>query len=77
MADLEPTPELLAAAGRVATREWTLTEDEPGYTTDPHLAQLVDAGYVVLYFPPTRLRDDYWTLTATGRAWLAAHDKDN
>lgn len=76
MVDLEPTPELLTAAMRVATREWTLTTDEPGYPTDPHLAQLVDAGYVVLYFPPTRLRDDYWTLTEAGRAWLTQHDKE-
>jgi hypothetical protein len=77
MTGLEPTPELLATARRVATREWTLTVGEPGYPTDAHLAQLVDAGYVVLYFPPTRLRDDYWTLTATGCAWLAEYDKEN
>lgn len=34
------------------------------------------ANLVVLYFPPTRLRDDCWTLTATGRDWLAEHDKE-
>lgn len=74
MTDLTPTPELLAAARRVATREWTVAENEPGYPTDPHLAQLLDAGLVLLYYPPTRLRDDYWTLTDAGRVWLATHD---
>lgn len=78
MADLDPTPSLLAVARRVATREWTVPESEDAYGPgmDPDLRRLVDANYVVLYFPPTRLRDDYWTLTTTGREWLAEHDKE-
>lgn len=71
--DLEPSSELLAAA----RREWTVAEHEPGYPTDPHLARLFDAGYVVLHYPPTRLRDDYWTLTSRGREWLDRHEKEN
>lgn len=71
MSSLEPTPELIAAARRVATRTWTVAENESGYPTDPHLAQLVDVGYAVLYYPATRHRPDYWTLTTTGRQWLA------
>lgn len=70
MAELTPTPELIAAAERVATREWTVAENEPGYPTDPHLARLFDAGFVILHYPPTRLRPDYWTLTTNGRKWL-------
>ena len=76
MADLTPTPELIATIRRVATRTWTVAENEPGYPTDPHLAQLVDAGMVILYYPPTRLRDDYWTLTTSGEDWLAEHGKE-
>lgn len=78
MTDLTPIPELLAAARRVATGDWTVehNEDAFGPNMDPNLRTLVDAGLAVLYFPPTRLRLDYWTLTATGRAWLATHDKE-
>ena len=76
MADLTPTPELIATIRRVATRQWTVAENEPGYPTDPHLAQLVDAGMVILYYPPTRLRSDYWTLTADGERWLSEHGGD-
>lgn len=72
MTRLKPTPELIAAAQRVATRTWTVAENEPGYPTDPHLAELFDAGLVVLWYPPTRLRDDHWALTTDGVAWLAA-----
>jgi hypothetical protein len=70
---LEPTPALLATARRVATRKWTVAEYEPGYPTDWHLAQLFDAGLVILHYPPTRLRDDHWALTPAGRDWLAQH----
>lgn len=73
---LTPTPELIATARRVATREWTVAENEPGYPTDPNLAQLVDAGLVVLWYPPTRHREDYWTLNSRGEQWLAEHDKE-
>jgi hypothetical protein len=73
--ELEPTRELLAAARRVATREWTVAENEPGYPTDWHLARLFDAGLVILHYPPTRLRDDYWTLTPRGVQWLAQYDQ--
>ncbi|MER7280532.1 hypothetical protein ABT369_39445 [Dactylosporangium sp. NPDC000244] len=72
-APLEPTPELLACARRVATREWTLGPDDSAYPDDPALRKLVDASYATVYYPPTRLRDDYWTLTTSGRAWLAEH----
>ena len=73
---IEPTPELLATARRVATREWTVAAEADAYgpDMDQHLRQLTEAGMVALYFPPTRLRDDYWTLTTTGRKWLAKHD---
>lgn len=76
MTELEPTPDLIVAARRVATREWTVAaeEDAFGPDMDPHLRQLVDASLAMLYFPPTRLRDDYWTLTEAGRVWLAEHD---
>lgn len=70
---LEPTPELLACTRRVATREWTLGPDDSAYPDDPALRQLIDAGYATVYYPPTRLRDDYWTLTTRGREWLAEH----
>lgn len=74
---LEPTPDLLAVAQRVASREWTVAHDEDAFTSmDPNLRLLVDAGYAVLYLPPTRLRDDYWTLTDTGREWLAEHAQE-
>lgn len=75
MADLDPTPELLAVAWRVATGDWTVGHDEDAFGgMDPDLRLLVDKGYAVLYVPPTRLRLDYWTLTTTGREWLAKHD---
>lgn len=80
MTDLEPTPELLATARRVATNGWTVGADEDAYGADmdPHLRQLVDASLAILYYPPTRLRDDYWALTLDGRVWLAEHDiKEN
>jgi hypothetical protein len=74
---LEPTPELLAVAQRVATREWTVAPDEDAFTgMDPNLRTLVDVGYVELHLPPTRLRDDYWTLTEAGRAWLDEYGRD-
>jgi hypothetical protein len=78
MFELEPIPDLIAAARRVATREWTVGPEEVAYgpDMDPNLQTLVDASYVVLYFPPTRLRLDYWTLTQRGRDWLAAHDTE-
>lgn len=76
MSELKPTPELIAAARRVATREWTLSPNDSAYPSDPALQQLVDAGYATVYFPPTRLRDDYWTLTTRGREWLAQHDTE-
>jgi hypothetical protein len=74
--DLPPTPELLAAARRVATREWTLSVHDSAYPDDPALRKLVDAGYATVYYPPTRLREDYWTLTTRGREWLAQHDTE-
>ena len=76
MPDLEPTPELIAVARRVATREWTVGAEENAFgpDMDPNLRQLTDASYVMLYFPPTRLRDNYWTLTPAGQEWLAEHD---
>lgn len=43
---------------------------------DPNLQLLVAANMAVLYFPATRLRDDYWTLTQRGRDWLATHDTE-
>jgi hypothetical protein len=75
---LDPTPELLATARRVATREWTVGPEESAFTDmDPSLRQLVDAGYAVLYMPPaSRLRDDYWTLTWLGEQWLDEHGKN-
>lgn len=71
----EPTPELIAAARRVASRTWTVAENEPGYPTDRHLAALFDAGLVFLHYPPTRLQDDRWALTLAGKVWLAEHDR--
>lgn len=70
---LEPTPELLACARRVATRDWVVAEDEV-IDMDAPIGALVTAGYAVIYYPPTRLRPDYWTLTTSGREWLAQHD---
>jgi hypothetical protein len=76
MSTLEPTPELLAAARRVQTGTWTVAENEPGYPTDPYLAQLFDAGLVLLHYPPTRLRPDYWRLTQDGERWLRDAEAD-
>lgn len=67
----EPTPELVAVAKRVATREWTVAPDDPVYPiADPNLALLVGEGLATLHYPPTRERLDHWTLTCAGRAWL-------
>lgn len=75
--ELEPTPELIATARGVASRQWTVANNQSAFEDmDPNLRALVDAGYVVLYLPPTRLRDDYWTLTAAGRAWLVEHTRE-
>jgi hypothetical protein len=73
MANLTPTPELVATARRVDTNTWTVAPDADAFgpDMDPSLRLLVSARLAVLYFPPTRLRDDYWTLTTYGRQWLA------
>lgn len=70
MTDLEPTPELIACARRVATREWELAAEDP-IPNDPSLLALMDRGYVGVHCRSTRLRLDYLTLTAAGRGWLA------
>lgn len=77
---LEPTPELLAAARRIAAREWTLGPNDsydPG--VEPHLYLLSLHRLVALHFAsPSRQQEgtdeDRWTLTAAGREWLAKHD---
>lgn len=70
--DLEPTPERIAVAKRVATREWTVGHDEAAFSgIETAHRELIDAGMVVLHLPPTRLRLDYWTLTPRGHEWLA------
>lgn len=72
----EPTPELLAAARRVATGEWTVEHDEDAFGgAEPALRVLLTANLVELYLPPTRLRLDYWTLNTRGREWLASAEK--
>jgi len=75
---LEPTPELLAAARRIAARQWMLGPNDsydPG--ADPHLYLLSLHRLVELYFAtPEALiagGSDRWTLTTKGRKWLAQH----
>ncbi len=80
MGDLEPTPELLAAARRCAARGWTFgPEGCIELERNPHLAALHAAGYVRPHFvsatQQTAGQDDYYRLTGEGMAWLAAHDK--
>lgn len=78
---LEPTPELLAAARRIASREWTLGPNDsydPG--ADPQLYLLSLYRLVCLHFPtPADLLaggSDRWALTTKGRDWLAEHDPE-
>jgi hypothetical protein len=75
MTVLAPTPELLAAARRVASRTWTVGHRGPADLTDPHLKQLVDARLAYLHYTPAFKRtDDYWRLTVEGEQWLAEHE---
>lgn len=80
MADLEPTPDLIATARRAATGTWTFDHRGPvEITTDPNLAQLVAAGYVKPHYISAGQqiagRDDYYRLTDEGMAWYAEHDQ--
>jgi hypothetical protein len=80
MADLESTPELLAAARRCIGRGWTFgPEGCIALTTDPQLAALHAAGYVRPHFVSAGQQiagqDDYYALTDEGMAWYAEHDK--
>jgi hypothetical protein len=75
---LETTPERITMAKRAATREWTVEHDESAYATcGPVMTELINAGLVVLYMPPTRLRLDYWTLTPRGVEWLARAEQES
>jgi hypothetical protein len=75
---LAPTPERVAIARRIATREWTVGHDEEAFANlDPAHRDLIDAGMAILYMPPTRLRLDYWTLTDRGREWLARAEQES
>lgn len=78
MATLTPTPELVAVARRVATRTWTVAHDADAFgpDMDPCLRLLVSARLALLHLTPTRLRDDYWTLTDRGEQWLAELDTE-
>lgn len=74
MVDLDPTPELLAAARRVATCTWTVGHRGHADLTDPHLKRLVDARLVYLHYTAAFKRaDDYWRLTDEGGQWLAEY----
>jgi hypothetical protein len=79
MPRLEPTPELIATARRVATRTWTVgPEGAAGMLHDGHLEQLVIAGLAVLHYTPAhQMRDDYWRLTPAGEQWLANATTDD
>lgn len=77
---LEPTPDLLAAARRAAGTGWIVgPRGSAEACTDPALALLVQAGYVRIHYVSAadqmRGRDDYWSLTTDGRAWLADQDR--
>jgi hypothetical protein len=80
MVDLEPTPELIAAARRCVGRRWTFgPEGCIELATNPHLAALHGAGYVRPHFVSAGQqitgRDDYYRLTDEGMAWFADHDR--
>lgn len=45
---------------------------------DPWIRDLWDAGYVRIHFTAAHLRTpDYWRLTESGAAWLAAYSNDS
>ncbi len=79
MTELQPTPELLAVARRVAARDWVLGPNASyAPSADPHLYRLWEARLVTVHYAlPSRQQDgtdeDRWTLTAAGREWLARH----
>lgn len=79
---LEPTPELLAAARRIAARQWTLGPDDSyAPSADPHLHRLWEHRHVTVHFANPSWQqggtdEDRWTLTEAGRAWLAEHDPE-
>ncbi|GGM52560.1 hypothetical protein ACFFX1_55510 [Dactylosporangium sucinum] len=78
---LEPTPELLAAARRIAAREWKLGPgDSYDAGVDAHLLLLSLHRLACLHFatPEALLAggSDRWTLTTKGREWLAEHDPE-
>lgn len=76
--DLEPTPELIAAAKRVATGTWTAGHRGPAELTDPALRELVDARLAYLHYTPAFKRaDDYWRLSTEGEEWLARAEQES
>lgn len=80
MSDLTPTPELIAAARRAASGQWTVGSEGilAEKRANPHLGEMAKAGLVELCAAPVRLPvDDRWALTDAGRQWLAANDKEN
>lgn len=72
--DLRPTPGLLAAARRMAEPGGIVIGPED--VADEATVALTGAGLARCVFPPPRaMRDDYYTLTAAGRAGLARHEE--
>lgn len=76
MADLQPTPERIAAARRAAGREWTFgPEGTVELTTNPVLASLHLSGLIAPQFVSSLAQlnggSDYYRLTDAGRKWLA------
>lgn len=80
MADLNPTPDLIAIARRIRDTRVEADHDEPP-AKDPLIEQLRRAGLVrwaqapAIRLAPGEPRPvDCWRLTDVGRAWLGEHD---
>jgi hypothetical protein len=72
---LEPTEARVQVALRAESRMWAFGPEGPiEIETDPVLAEMVGAGLITPHYVAASRhvdRDDYFTLTEAGRAWLA------
>lgn len=81
MAELQPTPDLVATARRIRDTAVEADHQEPP-AKDPlirllHMARLVHWHQAApIRRPDGKMPPDRWVITDEGRAWLAQHEGD-